>query len=156
MLYHSSTTIPSCSFTTIPSSNMPLAEPNRLAFPSKIPLFRGRKPASTRDIVRQTANTTDTDDFLTLSSPQKSALVDLALYRFGEAQAGKRHNPEKAIHSAFLAKSSMRRDLGDFTNALIEGMVCNFPPIKCLEDSQCCQAYCQGTRGRQALRVRGV
>lgn len=104
---------------------MPLAEPNKLLVPSKIPLFRGRKPTCTRDITQKTANTTDSDDVLALSRQQKSALVDLALFRFAEAQAGKRFSPEEEVHSTFLAKSSIRRELGAFTNALIEGMVCN-------------------------------
>lgn len=104
---------------------MPLADPNKLLVPSKIPLFRGRKPTCTRDITQKTANTTDSDDILALSRQQKSALVDLALFRFAEAQAGKRFSPEEEVHSTFLAKSSIRRELGAFTNALVEGMVCN-------------------------------
>lgn len=108
---------------------MPLAEPNKLSVPSKIPLFRGRKPTCTRDIIQKTLNTTDSEDVLALSRQQKSALIDLALFRFAEAQAGKRFSPENGVHSTYLAKTSMRRELGEFTNALVEGMVRNALPI---------------------------
>lgn len=105
---------------------MPLAEArhNKIAAPLKLPLWNGRKPESLLDLLKKFPGDTSSPEPLRMSAQQKSNSVDLALYRFAQAQTGNRFDSTLSTHSSFVRKASVRRTVGEYTSAVIEGMVC--------------------------------
>lgn len=100
---------------------MPLAQENRLTVPAVLPLCNNQKPQSLQDVLRLSDGQISKP--LQMTAQQKSAFLDLALYRFAQAQQGNRFDPAQTTHSTFIKKASVRREIGEYTNAVIEGMV---------------------------------
>lgn len=104
---------------------MPLAEAshNNFAAPLRLPLWNGKKPESLLELLQESPGNPNITEPRRMSAQQKSISVDLALYRFAQAQTGNRFDPTLSTHPTFIKKASVRREIGDYTSAVIEGMV---------------------------------
>lgn len=137
---------------------MPLAEArhNNLAVTPKLPLWNGKKPESLLELLGSYPGDRNAIEPLTMSAQQKANSVDLALYRFAQAQTGNRFDPTLSTHPTFIKKSSVRRAIGDYTSAVIEGMVRGLFFCRCMILMALSSVYFQRAFGRQTLRLHGV
>ena len=110
---------------------MPLIDrPTFKITPPAIAMFRGRKPASILDILDQTptghANSKADRNFdvpKDMTDEQMLAYYKLCLHNYAFISEKKEFNHKMGRHHSYIATTRIRREVGRYTGALLEGMV---------------------------------